>query len=76
MSNSEYFSQSLFEEEKAVPEPGLSKASFPEEYAKAYHPTRNRIVIQYTDEQEETLKQFLGLQEIKEIAYNFEDLRK
>ena len=75
MSDSEYFYQSLFEEEKVVPEAGLSKAPFPEEYAKSYHPTRNRIVIQYTDEQEDALKQLLGLQEIKEVAYNFEDLK-
>lgn len=74
MSAEEYFSQSLFEEEKATPESWLPKAPFPEEFAKAYHPTRNRVVIQYTDEQEEAFKKFLGLKEIKKVVYNFEDL--
>ena len=69
-----YQAQSLFEEEKMTPEPGLSKEQIPDSYLKEYHPSRNRIVIQFTDEQTEAVKKFLGLAEIKEIAYNFEDL--
>lgn len=72
--NKDYQIQSLFEEEKEIPREGLSKESIPEEFLKEYHPSRNRIVIQFTDEQTEAVKRLLGLAEIKELAYNFEDL--
>lgn len=75
MSKENYQIQSLFEEEKMVPEEGLSKENIPEHFLKEYHPSRNRVVIQFTDEQIEGVKKLLGLSEIKEIAYNFEDLK-
>lgn len=75
MPEKNYQIQSLFEEEKMIPEEGLSKENIPEHFLKEYHPSRNRVVIQYTDEQLEAVKKLLGLSEIKEIAYNFEDLK-
>lgn len=75
MPEKNYQIQSLFEEEKMIPEEGLSKENIPEYFLKEYHPSRNRVVIQYTDEQLEAVKKLLGLSEIKEIAYNFEDLK-
>lgn len=74
--NDDYQAQSLFEEEKAVPQEGLDNSPIPVDYLKEYHPSRNRIVIQFTDEQQEAVLKMLGLKEIKNIAYNFEDLGK
>lgn len=74
MKKEDYQTQSLFAEDKMVPEEGLSKDSIPDYYLKEYHPSRNRLVIQFTDEQTEAVKKFLGLSDIKEIVYNFEDL--
>ncbi len=74
MSDSEYFAQPLFEEERAVPEDGLGSDAFPEDFAGTYRPERNRIVIQYTDEQEPALRRLLGLMEIDALVFNFEDL--
>lgn len=74
MKKEDYQTQSLFSEDKMVPEEGLSKDNIPDHYLKEYHPSRNRVVIQYTEEQTEAVEKLLGLPEIKEIAYNFEDL--
>lgn len=74
MKREDYQTQSLFAEDKMVPEEGLSKDNISDNYLKEYHPSRNRVVIQFTDEQIEAVKKFLGLSEIKEIVYNFEDL--
>lgn len=61
---------------KEKPEDWLSNGKIPDEFMKEYHPSRNRVVIQYTDGQLEKVKAMLGLGEIKELCYNFEDLHK
>ena len=71
-----YQTQSLFEEPKTVPQEGLDNSPIPTDYLKEYRPTRTRVVIQFTDEQQEAVLKMLGLKEIKSIVYNFEDLGK
>lgn len=78
MSNTKdgYQHNSLFPEEPTTPREGLSKEEIPEIFTKNYKPSLNRVVIQFTDEQEEAVKKMLGLPEIKNVVYKFEELGK
>lgn len=67
---------SFFETEKAVPDPSLAREGFPEDFAEAYRPSINRVVLEYTDAEAEQVMKMLGLQKIEKVVYSFKELGK
>ena len=64
----------LFEEPKATPQDGLDASPMPEDLKAEYHPTTNRVVIEFTDAQAGELSRRLGLSTIEKTVYRMEDL--
>lgn len=64
----------LFEEPKTVPNDGLENPPFPQDFREAYHPTTNRIVIEYTDAQKPELMRRLGVAELDRVCYTMEEI--